>query len=161
MKSVKPNAKRPSTKVETADLDVTPIMNMFVILIPFLVSMAVFTHYSALAFGLPPNAGLGSGGPKKTDLKLTVVVRSEGFDLTIGDSVMNSVEFDLQSAFYPPLKSALESLRENLLRKNEVVIAVNDGIPFEYVVRVMDVCKHIGFEKVALAEGPNEKKEDS
>ena len=29
---------------EVADLDVTPVMNMFIILIPFLVSMAAFTH---------------------------------------------------------------------------------------------------------------------
>jgi biopolymer transport protein ExbD len=39
----------PSELVESADLDVTPVMNMFIILIPFLVSMAVFTNLSILS----------------------------------------------------------------------------------------------------------------
>jgi biopolymer transport protein ExbD len=161
MKSIRQNHKQPSRNVEAIDLDVTPIMNMFVILIPFLVSMAVFTHYSVLEFGLPPNAGIGNGGPKKADLKLTVVMSEAGFDLTVGDSIMNTVTLDLNTDDYTPLEKALESIRESLTRKNEVVVAVNDGIVFDKIVQVMDVCKKTGFNKVALAEGPNISRKES
>ena len=119
------NSKQPSKKVEMVDLDVTPIMNMFVILIPFLVSMAVFTHYSVLEFSLPPNAGVGNGGPQKKDLKLTLVVRSSGYDLTIGDSVVNTITIDPDKNDYEKLEEELSSLRQDLTRKNEVVVAVN------------------------------------
>jgi biopolymer transport protein ExbD len=155
MKSLRQNSKQPSTKVGTIDLDVTPVMNMFVILIPFLVSMAVFTHYSVLEFGLPPNAGVGSGGPKKTDLKLTVVMHQAGFDLTVGDSLMNTVPLNMDTGGLSSLEESLAEVRAYLNRKNEVVVAVNDGIVFDKVVQVMDVCRKTGFEKVALAEGPN------
>jgi len=36
------------------ELDVTPVMNLFMVLIPFLVSMAVFTHIAVIDFSLPP-----------------------------------------------------------------------------------------------------------
>jgi biopolymer transport protein ExbD len=161
MKSIRQNRKQPSNKVGTIDLDVTPVMNMFVILIPFLVSMAVFTHYSVLEFSLPPNAGVGSGGPKKIDLKLTVVMRQSGYDLTIGDSLMNTVAASTNPGDYSSLEESLASVRQQLIRKNEVVVAVDDGIVFDKVVRVMDVCRKTGFEKVALAEGPNASRSDS
>jgi biopolymer transport protein ExbD len=155
MKSLRKNNKQPSQKVDAIDLDVTPIMNMFVILIPFLVSMAVFTHYSVLEFGLPSNAGMGSGGPKKADLKLTVVMHSTGFQLTVGDSLMNAVSFKDESGSLSALEKSLTLVRSRLNRKNEVVVAVNDGIVFDKVVQVMDLCRKTGFAKVALAEGPN------
>jgi biopolymer transport protein ExbD len=155
MKSIRMNAKQPSAKVEILDLDVTPVMNMFVILIPFLVSMAVFTHYSVLEFGLPPNAGVGSGGPKKSDLKLTVVMHRAGFDLTVGDSLMHSVPLNMDEEGFSSLEQSLAEVRNRLNRRDEVVVAVNDGILFDKVVQVMDVCRKTGFQKVALAEGPN------
>jgi biopolymer transport protein ExbD len=158
MKSLRDNRKQPSHNVETVDLDVTPIMNMFVILIPFLVSMAVFTHYSVLEFSLPPSAGTGSGGPKKSDLKLTVVMNGERFDLTVGDSIMGTVPQGKDWGNLSDLEGELSLVRKNLSRKNEVVIAVNDGIVFDKVVHVMDACRKTGFEKVALAEGPNQSK---
>jgi biopolymer transport protein ExbD len=161
MKSILQNSKQPSTKAETVDLDVTPVMNMFVILIPFLVSMAVFTHYSVLEFGLPPSAGAGSGGPNKADLKLTLVMHSAGFELTVGDSLMDSVSLDGNLGGLPALEKSLTRIRTGLNRKNEVVVAVNDGIVFDKVVQVMDLCRKTGFEKVALAEGPNAEKLNS
>ena len=43
----------PSQTIDNADVDVTPVMNVFIILIPFLVSMAVFTHHAIVEFSLP------------------------------------------------------------------------------------------------------------
>ena len=42
-----------SAAVETDDLDVTPLMNVLIILIPFLITMAVFTSVAAINFSLP------------------------------------------------------------------------------------------------------------
>ena len=41
---------------ETKDVDVTPVMNVFVILIPFLLLMAVFTKIAIIDFSLPSAA---------------------------------------------------------------------------------------------------------
>ncbi len=154
MKSLFANAKKPSQHAEPVDLDVTPVMNMFVILIPFLVSMAVFTHYSVLEFSLPPNAGVDGGGPSRKDLKLTVVLMEKQFELTLGDSLLSTISREQEDKYLKDLEKALAEVRPQLAKQNEVVVAVNDGIQFESVVEVMDSCKKTGFEKVALAEGP-------
>jgi hypothetical protein len=49
----------PSASFDENDIDITPMMNMFIILVTFLVSMAVFTHVAILDFSLPPNVGAG------------------------------------------------------------------------------------------------------
>ncbi len=59
---------------EVFDIDVTPVMNMFVVLIPFLVSMAVFSHFASHDFYLPSNAGAGLDQSQgKLKLKTTLV----------------------------------------------------------------------------------------
>jgi biopolymer transport protein ExbD len=56
--------KPPSDAASDIELDLTPMMSMFLILLPFLVSMAVLTHLTILEFSLPPNvAAAGNGNP--------------------------------------------------------------------------------------------------
>jgi len=153
VKSLLKIKNRPSLKVLEVDVDVTPIMNMFIILIPFLVSMAVFSHLSILQFTLPPSAGKASGGPKSKDLKMTVLIRSNDFLLTLGETVLDSLpklkgEFDLIK-----LKESLIIHRDSLKRKNDLILAIDDGIVFNEIVQTMDVCRVAGFEKIALSEG--------
>ena len=57
----------PSEAIEAEiDVDVKPIMNVLIILIPFLVSVAVYTNLAVIDMSLPPNvtaaAGKGSDG---------------------------------------------------------------------------------------------------
>ena len=44
---------------QEVDLDTTPIMNVLIILIPFLASVAVYIQLSVLNMSLPPNVSAG------------------------------------------------------------------------------------------------------
>ena len=59
---MKRTAKATKKDLETFDLDITPMMNIFMILIPFLVSMAVFTQIAVVEFSLPPAQSPGAAG---------------------------------------------------------------------------------------------------
>lgn len=144
--------RKPSESVESVDVDVTPIMNLFVILIPFLVSMAVFTHYSTLQFNLPPVAGVSTGGPKLKDLKLTVIVRDSELELTQGEISLSKVQLH-GGAWGNEFKSQLNNAREKIKNTEAVVVAVDDEVEFEKVVLIMDYCRELGFFKVSIAEG--------
>lgn len=154
-KSIIKDSKRPSRLVENIDLDVTPVMNMFIILIPFLVSMAVFAHLAILPFTLPPAAGQGSG-PKPEDLKLTVTMTARGITLSMGENVLDSIPVAGQGYDYEALTAALVRQRPGLGHQDEVVIAVDDGIIFDKVVRCMDHCRDAGFTKIGLASGTSQ-----
>ena len=143
------NSQSPSDLVEDTDIDVTPIMNMFIILIPFLVSMAVFTRLAIIEFKVPSNSNksLSKGTPK---MKLTLVVNNEFILFTEGAKLIDSVAvadpFDVSM-----LEVRLSMIRDSVTIKNEAVLSVNDSVSFENIVTVMDACKFVGFSKLGLS----------
>lgn len=134
------------------DLDVTPVMNMFIILIPFLISMAVFTRLSILSFSLPPDAAPGldqsNGKPK---LKLTVVVASEYLAIAHGEQVLDSIPVNDKTSSYVVLMEKISERRVAIDNKSEVVVAVKDSVKFQEMVKVMDVCREAGFQKIGIS----------
>ena len=142
----------PSDAVETVNTDVTPVMNLFIILIPFLISMAVFTHLSIVEFSVPPNVGASldpsNGKPK---LKLTAVVAADYVVLTCGEKVLDSIAFAKNAAAPDTLLGSFRANRERADVQDEVIVAVQDAVPFERIVAVMDLCKQAGFVKLGLS----------
>ena len=67
-----------------AQLEVTAFINVIVVLVPFLLSTAVFTRLSVLELTLPaPSSGVEQ--LKVDDLKLEVVIRPDALD--VGDRI--------------------------------------------------------------------------
>jgi biopolymer transport protein ExbD len=148
--------KTPSeAAAEVIDIDVTPVMNMFIILIPFLVSMAVFTHLTIIDFSLPPNVGAGldtsQGKPK---LKITVVVTSGYVAVTHGEKMLDSIPMGTDDYDYDLLYNKLLMRRQEVEIRDEVIVAVQDPIRFKHVVKIMDRCRDAGFDKVGLSSAP-------
>lgn len=150
--SLQNGTQAPSEALETVDLDVTPVMNMFVILIPFLVSMAVFTHLSILEFSLPPDVGAGLDNSKgKPELKITVVVADHHVAITRGEEMLDSIPAVRGEYNYAALREKLIALRPQIEPKDEAIVAVRDKIKFQSVVNIMDQCRSAGFTKLGLS----------
>lgn len=166
----------PSDALEAEiDIDVKPMMNVLLILIPFLVSVAVYTRLSIVEMSLPPDVtGASSSQGGKPKLKLTVVVATSFVSITFGEKMLDSLAVTSDKALigghgvaasgaktdyaYEQLLARLRTRREAVEEKSEVIVAARDSISFKYVVRIMDACKKAGFEKVSLAsatENPN------
>lgn len=152
MKSVSKKSLHPSDTVEIPELDVTPIMNMFIILIPFLVSMAVFTHLAVLHFSLPPNARSGlSKADEKSRLKLTIVVAEKYLAITHGEIMLDSIVSINGSYDITSLSNRLIYHRSEQLIAEDAVVAVRNKVEFKHVVKVMDICRTVGFSKIGLS----------
>jgi biopolymer transport protein ExbD len=70
---------------EVAALEVTAFINLIVVLVPFLLSTAVFTRLSVMDLSLPAQSSNKLEQLKANDLKLEVVIRPEA--LEVGDRV--------------------------------------------------------------------------
>lgn len=150
------NRLRPSSAADTVDLNLTPVMNLFLVIIPFLTSMAVFVHTSVIQVTLPRDAaGLSSGAPKKEDLKLTVAVFAEGIKIALGDSLYADLPAPGGVHDYASLEKKLIELRPLLLKPDDLLVAVHDGVIFDKVVRAMDAGRSAGFTKIGLSAGVN------
>lgn len=147
--------KTPSEAAPSVELDITPVMNMFLILIPFLVSMAVFTQVSIIEFSLPPNVSAKLDASKgKPKLKTTVVVVRDHLKITLGDQVLDSIPNTKKGYDTGLLKQRLAGIRAEATVEEQAIVAVQDPIRFKYVVGVMDACREAGFEKIGLSSAP-------
>lgn len=73
-------------KREAAHLEITAFINLIVVLVPFLLSTAVFTRLSVMDLALPaPSAGGPLDKIKAGELQLEVVIRKDAFE--VGDRV--------------------------------------------------------------------------
>jgi len=142
----------PSGLKESVDTDVTPMMNVFIILLPFLVSMAVLTRLSIIEFSVPPNvsASLDMAGGKPA-LKLTVVVAEKFLAVTYGEKLLDSISMRGSGGELDELSSRLAFHRAGTENKDDVVVAAGDRIKCERIVAVMDRCTGAGFTNVGLA----------
>jgi biopolymer transport protein ExbD len=142
----------PSASLDEHDIDITPMMNMFIILVTFLVSMAVFTHVAIIDFSLPPNVGAGLDMSKgKPKVKVTVRLGSDYMGVVLGDKLLDSLPVVNGKFSLTELSRSLSLRRNETAERDEVVIASLDGIAFKQVVRVMDVCRTAGFSRVGLS----------
>ncbi len=148
------HSRPPSDVMEAeVDLDIRPFMNVLLILIPFLASVAVYTRISTLEMRLPPNVStaLAAAQSEKPKLKITVVLRSDIIGITYGDAWLDSIPRAGNEYNYAKLRTALEQRRNTIETKNEILVAVKDDIRFQFVVRVMDACREAGFADIGLA----------
>ncbi len=130
-----------------ADLDVTPVMNMFIILIPFLISMSAFTHLAAHEFSVPGNEGPGQAS-ERHKLPLTIGVGLQGILIVQGDIVV---------AELPRIEGALDlnQLQQLLgsLAPDQLVVAVDGPVLTAELVTCLDACRQAGCKDVGLAAG--------
>jgi len=68
-----------------AELDVTAFINLIVVLVPFLLSTAVFTRLSVIDLSLPAQSSGAVEQLKVNDLKLEIVLRPDA--LEVGDRI--------------------------------------------------------------------------
>jgi biopolymer transport protein ExbD len=153
---------RPPSEAAEIELDLTPMMSMFLILLPFLVSMAVLTHLTIIEFSLPPNvgAGLQREASEKPRLKLTVVLAPEFLLVTYGDRLLDSLPAsEAMVNDFAPVTAVLAARKKELQLADEMVIASNDRIRLKNIVALMDRCRAAGFGKIGLSSATDDPRE--
>jgi biopolymer transport protein ExbD len=153
--------KPPSEAAAEIELDLTPMMSMFLILLPFLVSMAVLTHLTILEFSLPPNVNAGGGGPssEKPRLKLTMVMTPDYLLVTHGERLLDSLPNVDGTYDFGKVAEILVKRKQELNLENELVVASRDQVRLKHIVTLMDKCKAAGFDKIGLSSATADPRE--
>ena len=143
---------RPSSVNADASIDATPVMNMFVILIPFLVSMAAFSQLAVQRLALPGNEAAESAQTEDDAPLLVSVTRSEIVAMR-GNRIIGTVERqDASAELSNELTPLLEEARQLFPRLDHVTLALADDVVCADVVTCFDVCRETGFVDVGVAE---------
>jgi biopolymer transport protein ExbD len=132
-----------------AALEVTAFINLIVVLVPFLLSTAVFSRLAILQLTLPAQS---SGVEQlKGDLQLEVVIRPDG--LNVGDRIGGQILWipNKESGYdYPALAQLMLELKSRFPDKTAASILAEPGTPYDVLVGVMDAVR-----ETRVAQGAN------
>ena len=134
------------------EIDVTTLLNLMVVLIPFLLITAVFSQLTIVELNLPSSAS----GPQNDQEGFTpeIIVREEGIEITNGkqiiatipnkavaasaDGRLNDDEFDLDT-----LSDYMVELKQTYPQQESASVLMEAQIPYDYLIQVMDIVKRV------------------
>jgi biopolymer transport protein ExbD len=138
--------------IELFDLDVTPVMNLFMVLIPFLVSMAVFTHISVIDFSLPPSqAADGESTGESKELDISIVITAEGYRIVGTGKKLDLVPKVYGQYQYEQLRVLLKAVKFQYPSQKSVVLVMEADVLYDDIVKFMDICRESQFPDIGLS----------
>lgn len=122
------------------ELDITAFMNLIVVLVPFLLSTAVFSRLAIIELNLP--AGSSSFSNLKENLQLEIVIRRDGFD--VGDRVgglIRRVETTANGYDYKALSALMQQLKQRFPDKQDATVLSEPDTAYDVLVQTMDAVR--------------------
>ncbi len=137
--------------IESIDLDMTPVMNLFMVLIPFLMSMAVFTHIAVLEFSLPPSQGEGGEIEQTKELDISIVVTQSGFRIVGTGKKLDIIPKVRGKYQMNQLRGLLKAVKFQYPSQTSVVLVFDANILYDDIIKFMDVCRESQFPDIGLS----------
>ncbi|MBW8832431.1 MAG: biopolymer transporter ExbD [Burkholderiales bacterium] len=125
-----------------AHLEITAFINLIVVLVPFLLSTAVFTRLAVIDLSLPAQSSGSSEQLKAEDLKLEVVLRPDAIE--VGDRIGGLIKripntdkgYDLTS-----LSALMYQIKVKFPDKLDATLLAQPNTSYDSLVQVMDVIR--------------------
>ena len=127
---------------EAAHLEITAFINLIVVLVPFLLSTAVFTRLSVIDLALPAQTSGQLEQLKAEDLKLEIVVRADA--LEVGDRIGGLIQRIPSTATGPDvraLQTLMQQIKTKFPDKADATVLAEPNTSYDTLVRVMDVVR--------------------
>jgi len=154
---------RRSHSAEEVEVNMTPVMNLMVVLIPLLLSSAQYIKIGVIDLNLPPAVGTSVsqlGAPKEAEKKLdlAVTITDKGFYISSSLAILKSADGEGPTI---PLSEIGEYDFENLSRKlyeikkkalgdfadtEKIVIQAEPDINYQLLVNTLDSARAISME---------------
>jgi len=131
--------KRHRTRsAEAADLDITPFMNLMIVLVPVLLLSMVFTHTSVIELNFPTGEGASAAfDPDAVHLEIQV----KNDELLVADGrggVIKAVPQKAGEHDYAQLTLVLQELKKRMPEKQDITVLLEEETSYQTLVRVMD-----------------------
>lgn len=137
---------------EPDDLNITPIMNIFLILVPFLLLTAVFVQISIHEFSLPTGeTSEQQAEPEKKPVVTLLTITESGFQLKTQGKNFPDIPKDSNDYDYASLVAALDEVRSMHTGAEDIILAPASSIKYEIIIRVMDRCRENGFLNISIS----------
>lgn len=120
-----------------ADLDITPFMNLMIVLVPVLLLNMVFAHTTVLELNFPNTDG--SSAQEQKELQLQVMIFDD--QLVVADNqggVIKTIPQKETTFDYELLGQVMQELKKRLPEKRDITIMPSSDTSYQALVSVMD-----------------------
>jgi biopolymer transport protein ExbD len=140
--------KKRKASNEPEELNLLPLMSLFVALVPALLYSAVFVPVSALGLDFPGTGGAASASP----LALAVRVADSTYAIDgVPDSAYAPISrIDDPVAARAALRAELDGIHVRYPTSGGAILVVSPQVPYRDVVQVMDEVREAGFGNSTL-----------
>lgn len=137
-------------KHPAVELNITAFMNLMVVLVPFLLMSAVFSHITVLDLNLPPPGSKAGKDPKKPPYELRVTIRKKALILSDNrGGLIKRIPRLATSHNYPILKQVLTQVKARFPDMKNITILSEQDTVYDDLIQVMDSARSY----TALYEG--------
>jgi biopolymer transport protein ExbD len=141
-----------------SDLEIMPLMNLFVALIPMLLISAVFVNVSVIDMKLPTDvAEAEAASNTQKALNLAVTIRDEHF-VVEGRKLRKQVVAREDEDADSQLASILDGIKQQYPDNEEIMIISQSRTRYEDIILVMDVSRESGMGSASLLGDPGDQK---
>ena len=126
-------------KHPAAELNITAFMNLMVVLVPFLLMTAVFSHIAILDLNLPPADAKDIKQPKKPPYELRVTIRKNM--LVISDNrlgLIQRIAVKDKAHNFAKLKETLKQVKARLPGHTNITILAEQRTRYDDLIQAMD-----------------------
>lgn len=131
--------------LEEADLNITPFMNLMIVLVPVLLISMVFSHITILKLNLPDLTGSVTQSAEK-NRQLEVVLRKSGIEVYYPSGVLVK-RIDAQEKEdglkldYGMLSLVLQEIKKQDRDKSDVLLLSEADVSYQSLVSTMDTVR--------------------
>jgi len=121
-----------------AELLLVPMIDIFTVLVTFLLMTAVFSRIAIMQIDLPSSAAPKQEAPK---FRLEVIVRQDGFDLSDGKQALGTIPkvsgaYDLKA-----LSERVLAVKREHPASEDASVLSEPKVPYDELVQVMDTIR--------------------
>lgn len=118
-----------------------PVMNLFLLILPFVIQNAFLQKIASMELQLP-SISEGSGSNSQSNKEIVIDIKKEGFTLFFGED--KKIEADFSGDFKKNLEEKLKEIKKDVPNKQDLMIKVDPLVHYEKVVTIMDIAKGEG-----------------
>lgn len=122
-----------------AELNITAFMNLMVVLVPFLLMTAVFSHITILDLNLPPPGAQDNKQPKKPPYELRITIREKM--LVLSDNrlgLIQRIPSKGKEHNFAKLKETLKQVKARIPEHTNITILAEQKTRYDDLIRAMD-----------------------
>lgn len=136
-----------------SEINITPVMNIFVILVPFLLLTATFVKIAIIDLVLPSlDQGSSMSNEEVKDLTVLVIsIGPNGFEIKTSENKYPLIKQKKGKYDFRKLKEQLTRIKEQYPRLEDVIISPTSEVLYQVIVNVLDNCREIGFPNYSIS----------